>query len=111
MTRPIRGAEPDRAVEGEVDRRARWPFLVVLGAPALGTTFAITALSTYLPSLLGRESGPLVTGLVIGGEGPLKQALIRQAGMARLTGHVSFTGFIGEDEGGAGYFTVNVPLL
>ncbi|GAA4788776.1 hypothetical protein GCM10023200_24200 [Actinomycetospora chlora] len=41
----------------------------MLGTPAFGTTFAITAISTYLPTLLGVESGPLVTGAVIAGEG------------------------------------------
>ncbi|GLZ48260.1 hypothetical protein Acsp06_44450 [Actinomycetospora sp. NBRC 106375] len=44
-------------------------FLLMLGAPAFGTSFALTVLTTYLPSLLHRESGPVVTGLVIGGEG------------------------------------------
>jgi MFS family permease len=41
----------------------------MLGAPAFGTTFAITAVSTYLPTVIGVATGPLVTGLVIGGEG------------------------------------------
>jgi len=40
-----------------------------LGVPAFGTTFAIAAVSTYVASLLGVESSPLVTGAVIGGEG------------------------------------------
>jgi MFS family permease len=42
---------------------------VQLGVPAFGTTFAITVVTTYVPTLLGTETGPLVTGLVIGGEG------------------------------------------
>ncbi|PVZ06848.1 MFS transporter [Actinomycetospora cinnamomea] len=82
MTTPIDGTAPDQPAEGEADRRARWPFLVVLGAPAFGTTFAITALTTYLPTLLGRESGPLVTGLVIGGEGAAGLVLPLLVGLA-----------------------------
>jgi MFS family permease len=68
-----RGAGEDGGVgapdEGTGGRRSRWPFLLALGVPAFGTTFAIIAVSTYLPSLIGEESGPLVTGAVIGGEG------------------------------------------
>ncbi len=82
MTTPIDDTAPDQPAEGEADRRARWPFLVVLGAPAFGTTFAITALTTYLPSLLDRESGPLVTGLVIGGEGAAGLVLPLLVGLA-----------------------------
>ena len=82
MTTPIDGTAPDQPAEGEADRRARWPFLVVLGAPAFGTTFAITAVTTYLPSLLGRESGPLVTGVVIGGEGAAGLVLPLLVGLA-----------------------------
>lgn len=59
----------ERTAEEPSQDRSRRPFLVMLGAPAFGTTFAITAVSTYLPALIGVETGPLVTGLVIGGEG------------------------------------------
>jgi Na+/melibiose symporter-like transporter len=62
------GAVVGRA-DGAAGRRSRWPFLLALGVPAFGTTFAITAVTTYLPSLIGEESGPLVTGAVIAGEG------------------------------------------
>jgi hypothetical protein len=51
VTTPIDGTATDHPAEGEADRRQRWPFLLVLGAPAFGTTFAITALTTHLPTL------------------------------------------------------------
>jgi len=67
------GAGKDAGVDAPDDDttgwRGRWPFLLALGVPAFGTTFAITAVSTYLPSLIGEESGPLVTAAVTGGEG------------------------------------------
>ena len=59
-------ADPHSSAAGP---RTWWPFLLALGVPAFGTTFAITALTTFLPSLIGVESGPLVTGAVIAGEG------------------------------------------
>jgi len=82
VTRPIDGAAGDAATDDGTDDRSRWPFLAVLGAPTFGTTFAITALSTYVPSLLGVESGPLVTGLVIGGEGAVGLLLPILVGLA-----------------------------
>lgn len=82
MTSRTGGTASDQAEGAEADRHARWPFLIVLGAPAFGTTFAITALTTYLPTLLGTESGPLVTGLVIGGEGAAGLVLPLLVGLA-----------------------------
>lgn len=43
--------------------------LVVLGIPAFGIALAYTVVGTYLPVLLVELSGPLVTGVLIGGEG------------------------------------------
>ena len=71
----VREGPAPRAADGATAGSPRQPpevnrrFLVLLGVPAFGTTFAITTVSTYLPSLLGLESGALVTGAVIGGEG------------------------------------------
>lgn len=45
-------------------------FLGVLGVPAFGLAFGYTVVTTYVPVLLA-DSGPTVTGLVIGGEGLL----------------------------------------
>ncbi|HET7530366.1 MAG TPA: MFS transporter [Mycobacteriales bacterium] len=47
----------------------RWRFLLLLGLPALGLTFAITVVSTYAPVLLGAKSSPLLVGVIVGGEG------------------------------------------
>ncbi|HET7309865.1 MAG TPA: MFS transporter [Mycobacteriales bacterium] len=48
---------------------ANWRFLIPLGLPALGITFAVTVVSTYAPVLLGGKSSPLVVGIIVGGEG------------------------------------------
>ena len=57
-------------------------FLVLLGVPAFGTTFAITAVSTYVPTLLGVSSGPLIIGAVLGGEGAAGLVLPMLVGVA-----------------------------
>jgi MFS family permease len=44
-------------------------FLALLGLPALGLTFAVTAVSSYAPVLIGARSSPVVVGAVVGGEG------------------------------------------
>ncbi|MGI9004579.1 MAG: MFS transporter [Pseudonocardia sp.] len=44
-------------------------FLLVLGLPAFGVALAYTVVSTYLPVLLDRLSGPTVTGILLGVEG------------------------------------------
>ncbi len=44
-------------------------FLVLLGLPAFGLALASTVVSTYLPVLIERRSGPGIAGLLIGGEG------------------------------------------
>lgn len=44
-------------------------FLVLLGIPSLGLTFAATTLSAYLPSILRTLTNPLLIGLIIGAEG------------------------------------------
>lgn len=59
-----RGAT-DRAVEPSDELR----FLALLGLPAFGLALASTVVSTYLPVIIERLSGPAVTGLLIGGEG------------------------------------------
>ncbi|GLZ53436.1 MFS transporter [Actinomycetospora sp. NBRC 106378] len=66
---PSRPTPARDAIDGSDGGRDRWSFLLRLGAPAFGTSFALTALTTYLPTLLAASSGPLVTGLVVGGEG------------------------------------------
>lgn len=50
-------------------RQADWRFLVPLGVPALGITFAVTVVSTYAPVILGGRSNPVMVGLIVGGEG------------------------------------------
>jgi MFS family permease len=44
-------------------------FLALLGFPAFGLAFTVTAVSTYVPVLVEQGSGPLVAGLLVGGEG------------------------------------------
>lgn len=44
-------------------------FLVLLGLPALGLTFAVTAISTYLPVIVSPLGGPILAGMLVGGEG------------------------------------------
>lgn len=44
-------------------------FLVLIGTPALGLTLMVTVVSTYLPVVIAHNSGPIIVGLLIGGEG------------------------------------------
>lgn len=44
-------------------------FLALLGVPALGLAFTITVVSTYVPVLVEQISGPLLVGVLVGGEG------------------------------------------
>ena len=44
-------------------------FLAVLGLPAFGMALAYTAVTTYVPVLIERLSGPAATGVIIGAEG------------------------------------------
>lgn len=46
-------------------------FLVLLAVPAFALALAITTVTTYLPVLISKVSGPAVTGALIGGEGLL----------------------------------------
>lgn len=46
-------------------------FLVVLGLPAFGLALSYTLVTTYLPVLIERLTGPTLTGVMIGGEGAL----------------------------------------
>lgn len=50
-------------------------FVLVLGVPAFGIALAYTVVSTYLPVLLERLSGPLITGVLLGAEGLLGLAV------------------------------------
>lgn len=59
-----RSDEADTAEQGS-DRG----FLVLLGLPALGLTFAVTMVSTYLPIRVASSASPLEIGVLIGGEG------------------------------------------
>src|SRR4051794_10129384 len=45
--------------------------LALLAVPAFAFALAITIVTTYLPVLISKVSGPAVTGLLIGGEGLL----------------------------------------
>lgn len=62
---PVTATEPSTAPPAS--RR----FLLLLGTPALGLALAITTVTTYLPVLISKVSGPAVTGALIGGEGVL----------------------------------------
>lgn len=73
----LRAEDPD-AVEpaGEAEHDGSEPldrdmrrFLVVLGAPALALSLAITTVTTYVPVLINEVAGAAVTGLLIGAEG------------------------------------------
>ncbi len=44
-------------------------FLAILGLPAFGLALTYTVVSTYLPVLIERLSGPAVTGILLAGEG------------------------------------------
>lgn len=44
-------------------------FLALLGLPALGLTFAVTVVSTYLPVRVAPAAGPLLIGVLVGAEG------------------------------------------
>ena len=51
-----------------------WPqrrFLFILGVPAFGLALAYTIVTTYVPVLLTKLSGPAITGVLIGAEGVL----------------------------------------
>src|SRR5919198_6754513 len=43
--------------------------LALLGFPTFGLALAATMVSTYLPVLINKLSGPALTGALIGGEG------------------------------------------
>lgn len=49
--------------------RERERFLELLGLPALGLTFAVTVVSTYVPLRLVHAATPVEIGVVVGGEG------------------------------------------
>lgn len=55
------------APQHEVTRR----FLALLAVPSFGLALAITTVTTYLPVLLSKVSGPTATGVLIGFEGLL----------------------------------------
>lgn len=44
-------------------------FLMTLGLPSLGLSFAVTTLSAYLPTILHDLASPVMVGLIIGAEG------------------------------------------
>lgn len=54
---------------GTAARELSLRFLLLLGVPALGVTFAVTVVSSYAPLLLGAHSTPIVIGLIVGAEG------------------------------------------
>lgn len=57
----------NRVARAALSRRGR--LIVLLGMPAFGLALASTVVSTYLPVFIEEQSGPAVTGLLIGGEG------------------------------------------
>jgi hypothetical protein len=57
----------NRAARAALSRRGG--FIVLLGMPAFGLALASAVVSTYLPVFIEEQSGPAVTGLLIGGEG------------------------------------------
>jgi len=54
---------------GAVEPSGELRFLALLGLPAFGLALSSTVVSTYLPVIIERLSGPALTGLLIGGEG------------------------------------------
>ncbi len=59
-------------------RSPRWSdrtLLAALGLPAFGIALAYTLVTTFLPVLIERTSGPAVTGFIVGGEGLLSLIL------------------------------------
>lgn len=44
-------------------------FMILLGIPSLGLTYAVTILTAYLPTHLAEITGPVIIGLIIGAEG------------------------------------------
>lgn len=60
-------ARRDEAGTGLSPQQRR--FVVVLGVPAFGIALAYTVVSTYLPVLLERLSGPAITGVLLAAEG------------------------------------------
>jgi len=53
-------------------RSLSWPerrLILLLGVPSLGLAFTVSVTSTYVPVLLQQISGPLMVGLLVGGEG------------------------------------------
>lgn len=62
----------DDATKQGSRRRLSWPerrLLVLLGLPSLGLAYTVTVTSTYVPVLVAQTSGPLMVGLLVGGEG------------------------------------------
>lgn len=57
-------------------------FLAVLGLPAFGTGFGLTAISTYVPTLLHDDQSPVMIGLIIAGEGAAGLILPLPVGVA-----------------------------
>jgi MFS family permease len=67
-----RARNPDATSEEDDKAPLSWPerrLLALLGFPSLGLAFAVTATSTYVPVLVEQVSGPLMVGLLVGGEG------------------------------------------
>lgn len=54
-----------------VRRETSGRFLALLAVPSFGLSLAITTVTTYLPVLISKVSGPTVTGVLIGFEGLL----------------------------------------
>ena len=70
----LRGEDPGAAADdvdagGEGLTRDARRFLIVLGAPALALSLAITTVTTYVPVLINEVAGAAVTGALIGAEG------------------------------------------
>jgi MFS family permease len=64
--------QQDEGRSSEEHRSLSWPerrLLLLLGVPALGLAFTISVTSTYVPVLVQQISGPLMVGLLVGGEG------------------------------------------
>jgi Na+/melibiose symporter-like transporter len=71
-----RPAEPDRQEPGSDKdggtESLSWGqrrYLIALGVPTFGLSVAATVVSTYLPVFIQSLSGPLLTGVMLGGEG------------------------------------------
>lgn len=66
---PATGSRPHESGTPEPLSWSQRRFFLMLGAPALGMAMVVTVVSTYLPVLVAEASGPILVGVLIGGEG------------------------------------------